>query len=109
MHEELRALLPALESARVVHHAGREFHCGRLDGHEVVLVLSRSVQERVIRTGELDVVAATGTTSRSVTSPAMSGTDSCMTVMTNQTMRWTASRRIERNDRVGRQCFIHSF
>lgn len=41
MHEELRALLPALEAPRVAHHAGREFHCGRLDGHEVVLVLSR--------------------------------------------------------------------
>lgn len=41
MHEELRGLLPALEAPRVVHHAGREFHCGRLDGHEVVLVLSR--------------------------------------------------------------------
>ncbi|HEY1392027.1 MAG TPA: 5'-methylthioadenosine/adenosylhomocysteine nucleosidase [Methylibium sp.] len=41
MHEELRALLPALQRQRVVLHAGREFHCGRLDGQQVVLVLSR--------------------------------------------------------------------
>lgn len=39
MHEELRALLPLLEGARVERRAGREFHLGRLDGHEVLLVL----------------------------------------------------------------------
>lgn len=39
MHEELRALLPLLEGARVERRAGRECHLGRLDGHEVVLVL----------------------------------------------------------------------
>lgn len=39
MHEELRALLPLLESARVERRAGRECHLGRLDGHEVLLVL----------------------------------------------------------------------
>ena len=39
MHEELRALLPLLDGARVERRAGREFHLGRLDGHEVLLVL----------------------------------------------------------------------
>lgn len=41
MAEELLPLRAALEGAQVQHHAGREFHTGRLDGHEVVLVLSR--------------------------------------------------------------------
>lgn len=41
MPEELQSLRAALEGAALQHHAGREFHTGRLDGHEVVLVLSR--------------------------------------------------------------------
>lgn len=41
MAEELAPLHAALEDARIQHHAGREFHTGRLDGHDVVLVLSR--------------------------------------------------------------------
>ncbi len=40
MHEELRALLPQLDDVRRVNRAGREFHCGRLHGQPVVLVLS---------------------------------------------------------------------
>jgi adenosylhomocysteine nucleosidase len=40
MHAELRALLPLLEAPRTQHRGGRAFHTGRLDGHEVVLVLS---------------------------------------------------------------------
>jgi adenosylhomocysteine nucleosidase len=40
MHEELAALLPALQGAQIQRHAGREFHTGRLGAHEVVLVLS---------------------------------------------------------------------
>lgn len=39
MHEELRALLPLVEGARVERRAGRECHLGRLDGREVLLVL----------------------------------------------------------------------
>jgi adenosylhomocysteine nucleosidase len=39
--EELQTLRAALEDAQLQHHAGREFHTGRLDGHDVVLVLSR--------------------------------------------------------------------
>ena len=39
--EELHPLRAALEDAQLQHHAGREFHTGRLDGHDVVLVLSR--------------------------------------------------------------------
>ncbi len=39
--EELAGLRQALEGAQQQHHAGREFHTGRLDGHQVVLVLSR--------------------------------------------------------------------
>lgn len=41
MPEELASLRAALEGAQVQHHAGREFHTGTLDGHAVVLVLSR--------------------------------------------------------------------
>ena len=40
MHEELRALLPLLHGARVERRAGRDFHFGRIDGREVLLVLS---------------------------------------------------------------------
>ena len=40
MPEELQALLPLLGAARAHHHAGREFHRGRLDGRELVLVCS---------------------------------------------------------------------
>lgn len=40
MHEELRALLPALHEPRQVTLAGRRFHSGTMDGHAVVLVLS---------------------------------------------------------------------
>jgi adenosylhomocysteine nucleosidase len=39
MHEELRALLPLLRDARLDRRAGRECHLGRIDGHDVVLVL----------------------------------------------------------------------
>jgi adenosylhomocysteine nucleosidase len=39
--EELAALSAALADAQVHHHAGREFTTGMLDGHAVVLVLSR--------------------------------------------------------------------
>lgn len=41
MHEELRALLDAMPDERPVQRAGREFWVGHLDGHEVVVVLSR--------------------------------------------------------------------
>lgn len=40
MQEELRSLHAALDSPVIEHHAGRAFHRGRLDGHEVVLVRS---------------------------------------------------------------------
>ena len=40
MHEELRALLPALGQSRTTRLAGREFHAGQLHGQSVVLVLS---------------------------------------------------------------------
>ncbi len=38
MHEEIAALRPCLAQARVERRAGREFHLGRLDGHDVILV-----------------------------------------------------------------------
>ncbi|WP_428420681.1 5'-methylthioadenosine/adenosylhomocysteine nucleosidase [Methylibium sp.] len=38
--EELRTLLGALQAPVTEHHAGRAFHRGQLDGHEVVLVRS---------------------------------------------------------------------
>ena len=40
MHEELRALLPALRNPSSVCLAGRTFHQGEIHGHAVVLVLS---------------------------------------------------------------------
>ncbi len=40
MHEELHALIPLLEGAQQVKLAGRLFHTGRMQGHEVVLALS---------------------------------------------------------------------
>jgi adenosylhomocysteine nucleosidase len=40
MHEELHALLPELHGAQRVRLAGRDFHTGRMHGHDVVLVLS---------------------------------------------------------------------
>lgn len=40
MHEELRALLPLLQGASVEQRAGRQCHIGRIDGRDVVLVLS---------------------------------------------------------------------
>ena len=40
MHEELHALLPLLQPAHATCIAGRQFHRGRLHGHDVVLVLS---------------------------------------------------------------------
>lgn len=40
MHEELHALLPLLESAQQVRLGGREFHSGRIQGHDVVLALT---------------------------------------------------------------------
>ena len=38
MHEEIAALRPCLEGLRSERRAGRDFHFGRLDGHEVILV-----------------------------------------------------------------------
>ena len=38
MHEEIAALRPCLDSARTERRGGREFHLGRLDGHDVILV-----------------------------------------------------------------------
>jgi adenosylhomocysteine nucleosidase len=40
MHEELRALLPALHEPDVVTIAGRRFHTGTMAGHPVVMALS---------------------------------------------------------------------
>jgi adenosylhomocysteine nucleosidase len=40
MHEEISALLPCLEDVATRVRAGREFHAGRLDGRDVVLVRS---------------------------------------------------------------------
>jgi adenosylhomocysteine nucleosidase len=40
LEEELRTLLASLDSPVTEHHAGRAFHRGHLDGHEVVLVRS---------------------------------------------------------------------
>ena len=40
MHEELRALLPALAGPQTTRLAGRDFHTGRLLGQPVVMVLS---------------------------------------------------------------------
>ena len=40
MHEELHALMPLLESAHQVRLGGREFHTGRIRGHDVVLALT---------------------------------------------------------------------
>jgi adenosylhomocysteine nucleosidase len=40
MHEELAALLPAIEGATTELRGGREFWLGQLNGHEVVAVLS---------------------------------------------------------------------
>jgi adenosylhomocysteine nucleosidase len=38
MHEETAALLPCLADVRTQRRAGRDFHFGRLDGHDVILV-----------------------------------------------------------------------
>ena len=38
MHEEIAALRPCLEGPRTERRAGRDFHLGRLDGHDVILV-----------------------------------------------------------------------
>jgi adenosylhomocysteine nucleosidase len=40
MHEEQRALMRSLRGAHTVRLAGREFHCGEIHGHPVVLVVS---------------------------------------------------------------------
>ena len=40
MHEEVAALLPCLADARVERRGGRDFHLGRLDGHDVIVVRS---------------------------------------------------------------------
>jgi adenosylhomocysteine nucleosidase len=40
MHEEIAALRPCLVDARIERRAGRDFHLGRLDGREVILVRS---------------------------------------------------------------------
>jgi len=38
MHEEIAALRPCLAGLRTERRAGRDFHFGRLDGHDVILV-----------------------------------------------------------------------
>jgi len=38
MHEEIAALRPCLDDLRTERRAGRDFHFGRLDGHDVILV-----------------------------------------------------------------------
>ena len=38
MHEEIAALRPCLEGLRTERRAGRDFHFGRLDGHDVIVV-----------------------------------------------------------------------
>ena len=38
MHEEIAALLPCLADVRTERRAGRDFHLGRLDGRDVILV-----------------------------------------------------------------------
>ena len=38
MHEEIAALLPCLAGVRTERRAGRDFHLGSLDGHDVILV-----------------------------------------------------------------------
>ena len=38
MHEEIAALRPCLDGSRTQRRAGRDFHFGRLDGHDVILV-----------------------------------------------------------------------
>ena len=38
MHEEIAALRPCLDGVRTERRAGRDFHFGRLDGHDVILV-----------------------------------------------------------------------
>ena len=38
MHEEIAALRPCLADLRTERRAGRDFHLGRLDGHDVILV-----------------------------------------------------------------------
>ena len=38
MHEEIAALQPCLEGLHTEQRAGRDFHFGRLDGHDVILV-----------------------------------------------------------------------
>ena len=40
MHEEIAALRPCLADVRTERRAGRDFHLGRLDGHDVILVRS---------------------------------------------------------------------
>ena len=43
MHEEIAALRPCLADVRTERRAGRDFHLGRLDGHDVILVDRKSV------------------------------------------------------------------
>jgi adenosylhomocysteine nucleosidase len=38
MHAEIAALRPCLDALRTERRAGRDFHFGRLDGHDVILV-----------------------------------------------------------------------
>ncbi len=40
MHEEIAALRPCLAEVRTERRGGRDFHLGRLDGHDVILVRS---------------------------------------------------------------------
>ena len=38
MHQELRALLPALDKRQQVRFAGRDFHLGQMESHPLVIV-----------------------------------------------------------------------
>lgn len=53
MAEELRGLEHALEARRTVRRAGRDFHLGRLHGHDVVLVLCGIGKVAAATTGTL--------------------------------------------------------
>jgi adenosylhomocysteine nucleosidase len=68
MHAELRALLDHMPDERPVRRAGREFWVGHLQGHEVVVVLSRIGKVAAATTAtlllsefEVDRIVFTGT------------------------------------------------
>ncbi len=43
MHEQIAALRPCLDDVRTERRAGRDFHLGRLDGHDAILVRCNAV------------------------------------------------------------------